>query len=402
MDTPQEPRHIVPPDRQESNLHEIASIKYRSEYSPLRNPPPRNAVFLIDESIYQPVMPKTTHWSIGWADLMMTMFILFLSMFVYQATHKDFLVSDEVEVIGGDTSDALEIAEEGTNGFPFVPVKPGAPLITSGTVKKVESISLEDIGDDTNFFNDPKGQSLDRIKKSVLKPLPPLEKEVVKKKTIRPKLTLPKPPARVSEPIIKVKPIIIGGVEEPEAQPAPTPVAEPLPAEPQKDVIQELFTVNKENLEYFNLEKFASIKLIPDKTVRIILTGDLLFDIGSAELSPSAIISLHKIALAIEETPYMINIVGHTDNSPMRSERFPSNWELSLSRASSVARFLIEKIGMSPNQFVVSGYSAYRPVATNDNVTNRAKNRRVEIIISKKLPNPVPVTENNLQEPENL
>ena len=85
----------------------------------------------------------------------------------------------------------------------------------------------------------------------------------------------------------------------------------------------------------------------------------------------------------------MINIVGHTDNLPMRSNRFKSNWELSVARASSVARFLIDKLDMNPNQFVVSGYSSYRPIAPNTTSENRAKNRRVEIIISKRLPNPL-------------
>jgi chemotaxis protein MotB len=93
----------------------------------------------------------------------------------------------------------------------------------------------------------------------------------------------------------------------------------------------------------------------------------------------------------------MINIVGHTDNLPMRSNRFISNWELSVARASTVARFFIEEMDMNPNQFVVSGYSSYRPIVPNTTAENRAKNRRVEIIISKRLPNPLPVTAQNLK-----
>jgi chemotaxis protein MotB len=93
----------------------------------------------------------------------------------------------------------------------------------------------------------------------------------------------------------------------------------------------------------------------------------------------------------------MINVVGHTDNLPMRSNQFMSNWELSVARASSVARFLIDEMGMNPVQFVVSGYASYRPIAPNTTAENRAKNRRVEIIISKRLPNPLPATVENLQ-----
>ncbi len=393
MDTSRKTPHIDQTGDQERYEPEPASVKYRSVYSPLRNPPPRNAVFLIDESIYRSVMPKTTHWSIGWADLMMTMFVLFLSMFVYQATHKDFLVNDEIEIIGGDTTDALEITEEGAAGFPFVPIKPSAPLITSGTIKKVEPMSIQDIDADAVFFDDPERQSLERIKQSVLKPLPSLEKDVAKQTQLE---SQEAPVKTQVEPITENE---FGGIQDIQ-EPKPVSAPKPVPIETKKDVIQEMFMVNKENLEAFNLEKFASIKLVPDKTVRIILSGDLLFAIGSAELSSSAISSLHKMALALQDTPYMINIVGHTDNIPMQSERFRSNWELSLTRASSVARFLIEVIGMSPNQFVVSGYSSYRPVAPNNNVANREKNRRVEIIISKKFPNPIPATESNLQQPD--
>ena len=65
--------------------------------------------FTIADSFYRSRLPRATHWSVAWSDLMMTMFILFLSMFVYQAAHKDFLVSDSPQVIGGSTTDAIEL-----------------------------------------------------------------------------------------------------------------------------------------------------------------------------------------------------------------------------------------------------------------------------------------------------
>ena len=77
-------------------------------------------------------------------------------------------------------------------------------------------------------------------------------------------------------------------------------------------------------------------------------------------------------------------MVGHTDNVPHHSEKYVSNWELSVSRAAAVIRFLIEQGNMSPSQFVVSGYAAYRPIVPNINVKNRAINRRVEILVSRK------------------
>jgi chemotaxis protein MotB len=131
--------------------------------------------------------------------------------------------------------------------------------------------------------------------------------------------------------------------------------------------------------------------------MRIILTGDLLFNTGKADLSQTAKQSLQKVAAAIKDTPYMINVVGHTDNLPMKSESFNTNWELSVARASRVARFLIEETGMNPSQFEVSGYSSFRPLKPNTSAENRAINRRVEIIISKKLPAAEQATSENLK-----
>ena len=76
---------------------------------------------------------------------MMTMFILFLIMFVYQTAHQQILVGDETEVVGGQTTGALEIAPNKTPSLPYAPIKPGLPLITAGTIKKVEPIHIYNI-----------------------------------------------------------------------------------------------------------------------------------------------------------------------------------------------------------------------------------------------------------------
>ena len=158
-----------------------------------------------------------------------------------------------------------------------------------------------------------------------------------------------------------------------------------------------IYDLSKVALANEKLERFASVELVPDKTVRIILTGDLLFPSGQAELTPNAIHSLKKLSSLIKKTPYMINVIGHTDSQPARSTRYPSNWELSLARASRVARFLIDDTKMPPTQFSVSGYSSFRPVKPNTNEENRKANRRVEIILSKELPQAEAATPTNLQ-----
>ena len=116
------------------------------------------------------------------------------------------------------------------------------------------------------------------------------------------------------------------------------------------------------------------------------MTGDLLFDSGKADLKREASKDLAKIAAVLRKSPLMVNVVGHTDDMPIHSKLYPSNWELSLARAGVVARFLIEEMGLPAKRFYVSGYAANRPVRRNDTPENRAANRRVEIVVTKNLP----------------
>ncbi|MBW2109251.1 MAG: OmpA family protein, partial [Deltaproteobacteria bacterium] len=142
-----------------------------------------------------------------------------------------------------------------------------------------------------------------------------------------------------------------------------------------------------------DLRSVSKIDLVPDKAVRIILASDLLFDTGKAELKPGAKRSLERIGRIIATSPYVVNVVGHTDDIPIHSDRFPTNWELSALRACRVARFLIETMNLAANRFYISGHSYYRPMFPNSSEMNRAANRRVEIIITKELPQARPAME---------
>jgi len=328
--------------------------------------------FIIEDSFYRSRLPRATHWSVAWSDLMMTMFILFLSMFVYQAAHKDFLVSNTPEVIGGSTMDAIDVDAFQDLIVPIVPLSHNAPLISSGTVMQVEKVTLDEVSIDEVFR--------DKVSS------PQVSKTITEVKEVEREAEPEEQPVTVIEEVVPTAEAV--SVAEPEQdilEPAPiSDVVQPA-EEKSTDTFSEIYDISKQALDEHNLEKFASIEVIPDKTMRIILTGDLLFSIGQAELSPQAQQSLLKIAAVIKRTPYMINVIGHTDNSPMNSPLFASNWELSVVRASRVTRFLIAKTKMNPQQFIVSGYGSHRPRKPNNNTTNRAANRRVEIVISKRL-----------------
>jgi chemotaxis protein MotB len=145
-----------------------------------------------------------------------------------------------------------------------------------------------------------------------------------------------------------------------------------------------------------SLMDIDNIDLVSDQAVRIILPGDLMFDKGMAEIKPSAKQSLERIAGIIQKTPYIVNVIGHTDNDPIHSKIFATNWELSVIRASTIARFLMEDMKIPGNRFYISGHASYLPIADNNTQAGKARNRRVEIVITKELPK---VTQWQLTEP---
>ncbi len=346
-----------------------------------------NTVFVVDDISYTVDMPIPLHWSVGWADLMMIMFVLFLALYAYQVANQEFLSKGTKEIIGGDTTEALQTLDSSKATLPFSPIRPGLPLIAAGKIKQAEQIDkASPIQKEASLTNAPKTPQ--KMDEEIKKTTADFEKISIEPKQI----TL----------IVKdektVQPLAVPPVPLPnEDVLGPNPIIPVEQSSSPGDKFQEIYRLSKGALEKGNLDKFAVIDIVPDKTMRIVLTGDLLFNIGESELSGNARESLQKVTAVIRLTPYMINVVGHTDNIPMRSIKFRSNWELSVARASTVARYLIEDVGMDPNQFVVSGYSSYRPVAPNTTAENRAKNRRVEIIISKRLPEPLPATADNLK-----
>ena len=119
-----------------------------------------------------------------------------------------------------------------------------------------------------------------------------------------------------------------------------------------------------------------------------ILTDRLLFDSGSADLQSEGLPLLVEIAhlLNLDQT-HQILVTGYTDNVPIATAQFPSNWELSTTRAGSVVRFLISQ-GVDENRLEASGYASLHPVASNATAVGRALNRRVEVLIQRKYPLP--------------
>jgi chemotaxis protein MotB len=112
------------------------------------------------------------------------------------------------------------------------------------------------------------------------------------------------------------------------------------------------------------------------------------FDSGSAALRSDSLPAVDRIGKALAQLVNSLRVEGHTDNVPIRTARFASNWELSTSRATEIARLLMTRYGIPPERFAVAGYAEYRPAASNDTAEGRAANRRVDIVILPETPMP--------------
>jgi chemotaxis protein MotB len=115
-------------------------------------------------------------------------------------------------------------------------------------------------------------------------------------------------------------------------------------------------------------------------SVEVEIKADILFTSGSATLAPAAVDVIARLADVLRDYPNAVRVEGHTDNLPIRSGSFPSNWELSAARAASVVQVL-DTQGVDPARLEVLGLAEHRPIATNSTPEGRNRNRRVMVVI---------------------
>jgi flagellar motor protein MotB len=111
---------------------------------------------------------------------------------------------------------------------------------------------------------------------------------------------------------------------------------------------------------------------------RVTMTSSVLFPSAVAALNTAAYPLLDRIAKFITAVPFSVRVEGHTDNVPIATEAYPSNWELSTARAVNVVRYLLDAGKVSPQKIAAAGFGEYQPVASNESPEGRKKNRRVE------------------------
>lgn len=120
---------------------------------------------------------------------------------------------------------------------------------------------------------------------------------------------------------------------------------------------------------------------LEERGLAISLVGSVMFDLGRAEIRSEGLQIIDKVADYLANTKNYVSVEGSTDDLPVNTYMYPTNWELSVHRAVNVVRYLVEKRGLSPARFIASGYGEFRPLYPNDSEQNRAKNRRVDIVI---------------------
>lgn len=179
-------------------------------------------------------------------------------------------------------------------------------------------------------------------------------------------------PIQVGDPLLAASPHVVDASQEPG-------YADPEPGdsriEPSVDRLLERFA---------GLDGLAAPAVASNKDwLEISLPSEVLFDPGATALRPQAVPVLEELVAFLRGFDNPVTIEGYTDNVPVNSARFPSNWELSAFRASVVARFM-ESAGIDRARISAVGYGENHPVATNATPDGRARNRRVDVIVARK------------------
>ena len=137
----------------------------------------------------------------------------------------------------------------------------------------------------------------------------------------------------------------------------------------------------KEKMKKESMEDAVKVK-VTETGIAIKLAEPATFSSGSDEINPKAVKPLIEAAKILDKYPdAKVRVEGHTDDVPIRSQRFPSNWELSAARALSIVKLLAKYSKIDPGRLSAVGYGKHRPVVPNTTAENRQRNRRIEIYI---------------------
>ncbi|HOM03186.1 MAG TPA: flagellar motor protein MotB [Acetivibrio sp.] len=153
-------------------------------------------------------------------------------------------------------------------------------------------------------------------------------------------------------------------------------------AEAEAQKIEDFIDEVQNLVEEMDLDEYVKI-IDENENLTVRINSVILFDLGKADIKETGKETLKKIGALIKELNKNAIVQGHTDNLPINTMLFPTNWELSTKRATNVVLFLVEECGVDPVKMTATGNGEFRPIAPNDTEENRQKNRRIDIVIDK-------------------
>ncbi|HAX72547.1 MAG TPA: hypothetical protein DCY20_03355 [Firmicutes bacterium] len=127
------------------------------------------------------------------------------------------------------------------------------------------------------------------------------------------------------------------------------------------------------------LESDVKVEIV-EEGILLDIKETIFFDMGKAEIKPQSLSTLDRLGTLFDKFDNAVRIIGHTDNVPINTNNFPSNWELAAARSCAVVRYYTIK-GANPTRFTCTSYGEYYPIASNDTEEGRAENRRVNFLI---------------------
>ncbi|NLK73554.1 MAG: OmpA family protein [Clostridiales bacterium] len=168
-----------------------------------------------------------------------------------------------------------------------------------------------------------------------------------------------------------------------ESTPADTSVDAPVAVPDEDDFeyeIQEVYEQVKKYLEQEGLDAQVSVTM-NKRGISIDIKERVLFDLGKADIKQESKVILDKVGQLLKIIDRDVVVEGHTDNLPINTFEFKSNWELSVIRAVNVLRYFVEVQGIDPRRISATGYGEYQPITSNETDAGKAMNRRVNILL---------------------
>jgi chemotaxis protein MotB len=150
----------------------------------------------------------------------------------------------------------------------------------------------------------------------------------------------------------------------------------------EKEELDELVKELRELILELDLGEYVQV-LDGIDSVILRINSIILFDLGDANIKNTALVTLSRVGSLLSSLSTDIIVQGHTDDLPINTLLFPSNWELSTKRATNIVKFFIETNDLNPSMLTATGNAEFQPIVPNNTPENRTKNRRIDVVISK-------------------